>query len=694
MQRIAATCPHDCPSVCALEVERIDSHTIGGVYGSKSQTYTNGVICAKVARYKDRIHHPQRLTQPLRRIGDKGAGIEAFEPISWETAMALIVDEFNTISNQYGTEAIWPYHYAGTMGLVQRDSIDRLSHTLGYSRQKSTICTTLADAGYIAGTGLKRGIDPREMQHSSLIVVWGGNPVHTQINVMDHINKARTKSNAKLVVVDPYRTATAQKADLHLMLKPGTDGALACAVMHCLFRDKYADWDYLNQFTDDPQGLESHLKYKTSAWASVITGLTEEEIETFAHWYGTHAQSFIRLGYGFSRSRNGAFNMHAVTCLPAITGAWKHLGGGALYSNSAMYPVDLNLIKGLDSIDETTRTLDQSRIGPVLTNNPRDLQGKPPVKALFIQNTNPMAVAPESNLVRQGFERNDLFICVHEQFMTETAAMADLVLPATMFLEHDDIYLGGGHTHLQLSRKVIEPPGQCRSNLWVINELGRRLGSQHRGFDMSAAELMEDCVTQGGSVDWPTLWQNNWVDCALPFDDAHFLNGFAHTDGKFHFHHGWDELLLGKINVSSLPDHVAITDPTTAKQPWRLVTAPARHFLNTSFTEAPFSLRLEKQPDLMVHPKDCVALGVKNGDLVEIGNSRGQLILPIKEYDGLQQGILVCESIWPNKAFVGNVGINALTSADPGLPHGGAVFHDTSVWLRPFIPNYNLDRIK
>jgi anaerobic selenocysteine-containing dehydrogenase len=319
----------------------------------------------------------------------------------------------------------------------------------------------------------------------------------------------------------------------------------------------------------------------------------------------------------------------------------------------------------------------------VLTNDQRDLQGKSPVKALFIQNTNPMAVAPESNLVRQGFERDDLFVCVHEQFMTETAAMADLVLPATMFLEHDDIYLGGGHTHLQISRKIIEPPGQCQSNLWVINELGRRLGSQYKGFEMSAVELMQDCVVKGGSVDWQALWQNNWVDCALPFDDAHYLNGFSHTDGKFHFHHGWDELLLGKVNVSSLPDHVAITDPTTAKQPWRLVTAPARHFLNTSFTEAPFSLRLEKQPDLMIHPKDCLALGIKNGDLVEIGNARGQLVLPVKEYDGLQQGVVVCESIWPNKAFAGNVGINALTSAEPGLPSGGAVFHDTSVWLHP-----------
>lgn len=683
MQRLAATCPHDCPSVCALQVERIDSHTIGGVYGNKEQTYTQGVICAKVARYKDRIHHPDRLTQPLLRTGKKGVGIGAFSPISWDQALQLMVDKFSHVADKYGPEAIWPYHYAGTMGLVQRDSIDRLTHCLGYSRQKSTICTSLPDAGYIAGTGLKRGLDPREIEHATLVVVWGGNPVHTQINVMHHVNKGKKTSHAKLVVIDPYRTATAQKSDLHLMLKPGTDGALACAVMHCLFRDNYADWDYLNQYTDDPKGLEQHLTTRTPTWAAAITGLDVADIETFAQWYGDNPQTFMRLGYGFTRSRNGAFNMHAASCLPAVTGAWKHLGGGALYSNSGMYEVDFTAIRGLDVVDLNTRELDQSRIGPVLTNDKHDLQAKGPIKAILVQSTNPMVVAPESNLVRQGFERNDLFICVHEQFMTETAAMADLVLPATMFLEHDDIYLGGGHTHIQLSRKIIEPPGECRSNHWLINQLGQQLGSTHPSFNMGELQLMQHTVEASDSINWNDLWRDNWVDCAVPFDEAHYLNGFGHADGKFHFRHGWDELLLGKVNCSPFADHLDITDPTTAKQRWRLVTAPARHFLNTTFTEAPFSLRLEKQPDLMMHPKDCLALGLSNGDLVEVGNQKGAVKLPIKVFEGLQQGTVVCESIWPNKAFSGNVGINALTSAEAGLPFGGAVFHDTSVWLKP-----------
>jgi anaerobic selenocysteine-containing dehydrogenase len=687
MQRLAATCPHDCPSVCALQVERIDSHTIGGVYGNKDQTYTQGVICAKVARYEDRIHHPDRLTQPLLRTGKKGVGMAAFSPISWDQALQLMVDKFNHVADKYGAEAIWPYHYAGTMGLVQRDSIDRLTHCLGYSRQKSTICTSLPDAGYIAGTGLKRGLDPREIEHASLVVIWGGNPVHTQINVMHHINKGQKKSQAKLVVIDPYRTATAQKSDLHLMLKPGTDGALACAVMHCLFRDNYADWDYLNQYTDDPKGLEQHLATRTPTWAAAITGLDVDDIETFAQWYGDNPQTFMRLGYGFTRSRNGAFSMHAASCLPAVTGAWKHLGGGALYSNTGMYEVDFSAIRGLDVVDLNTRELDQSRIGPVLTNDKRDLQGKSPIKAILVQSTNPMVVAPESNLVRQGFERNDLFICVHEQFMTETAAMADLVLPATMFLEHDDIYLGGGHTHIQLSRKIIEPPGECRSNHWLINQLAQRLGSTHQSFSMNELQLMQHTVEASESINWPDLWRDNWIDCAVPFEEAHYLNGFGHADGKFHFRHGWDELLSGKVNCSPFADHLDITDPTTAKQYWRLVTAPARHFLNSTFTEAPFSLRLEKQPDLMLHPKDCLALGLADGDWVEIGNQKGAVKLPVKAFEGLQQGTIVCESIWPNKSFSGNVGINALTSAEAGLPFGGAVFHDTSVWLKPCEPS-------
>ncbi|MDH3695068.1 MAG: molybdopterin-dependent oxidoreductase, partial [Gammaproteobacteria bacterium] len=359
--RLHSTCPHDCPSTCALEVERLDENTIGRVYGAKGNPYTAGTICAKVARYAERVHHPERLRTPLRRVGDKGDK-SAFKPISWDEALDETANQLNIAEQTYGSETVWPHFYAGTMGLVQRDGIERLRHAKKYSRQFSTICTALADAGWMAGTGIKRGVDGREIAESDLIVVWGGNPVNTQVNVMHHIAQAKRNRNAKLVVVDPYRTGTAEKAHIHLMPKPGTDGALACAVMHVLFAEGYADWDYLRKYTDVPEELSHHVANLTPQWAQNITGINAGQIIEFAHLYGKTKCSYIRVGYGFSRSRNGAANVHAVTCLPAITGAWKYKGGGALYSNAELYPIDATLIQGLDVRDKSTRVFDQSRI--------------------------------------------------------------------------------------------------------------------------------------------------------------------------------------------------------------------------------------------------------------------------------------------------------------------------------------------
>ena len=682
MSRIATTCPHDCPSTCALQVERIDQNTIGGVYASKDNSYTQGVLCAKVARYADRVHHPDRLTKPLLRVGPKGVGKESYREIDWETALGILAERFRNIAKQHGPQAIWPYYYAGTMGLVQRDSINRLTKALGYTRQKSTICTGIADAGYIAATGAKRGVDPREVKHSKLVVVWGGNPVHTQINFMHHITKAKLNNDAKLVVIDPYETATAKKADLHLMLRPGTDGALATGVIHYLFANNLVDWGYLEKCTDDPHGLAEHVKHRDLVWAEEITGVPAAQIAEFAQLYGNTPQAFLRLGYGFTRSRNGAFNMHAAACLPAVTGAWQHLGGGALYSNGGLYPINQRLVIGANLPTPHGRYLDQSRIGPILTGSEYDLQNQGPIKAMLIQNTNPMVVAPESRLVHEGLAREDLWLCVHEQFMTETAAMADLVLPATMFVEHDDIYTSGGHTHLQLGRKVINGPNLCRSNSWLINELGKRLGATSEAFYMSDIELVKDLVERSG-LDWDKLAADNWLDCALPFATAHYLDGFGHTDGKFHFRHGWHEIPRSKVKLSGFPDHVAITDAVAGERQWRLVTAPARHYLNSSFNESAISQKLEKQPDLLIHEDDLKQLGLPDGAEVIIGNRHGSLSLPAKVTKGILPGTLVCESLWPNKAFKQGVGINLLTSAHEAFPNGGAVFHDTSVWVKP-----------
>jgi anaerobic selenocysteine-containing dehydrogenase len=678
---VPSVCPHDCTSTCALEVERLDPRTIGRVRGSSRNTYTRGVICEKVARYAERVHHPDRLLHPLKRVGPKGAG--QFARISWDEALDTVAIEFSRRAAASGPEAVWPYYYAGTMGLVQRDGINRLRHVMRYSRWFSTICVTLSDAGWVAGTGAKRGVDLREVgDHSDLVVIWGGNPVHTQVNVMTHVMAAKRRG-ATLVVVDPYRTATAERADLHLALRPGTDGALACAVMHVLFRDGLADWAYLRRYTDCPDDLAQHVRARPPEWAAAITGLSVAEIIDFAHRYGRTRRSFIRCHHGFSRSRNGAANMHAVSCLPAVTGAWQHPGGGALYGQTAIYPLDRTLIEGLDSADRSIRALDQSRLGAVLTGDREALGGGPPVTAMLVQNTNPAMVCPDLNRVHRGLARDDLFLCVHEQFLTETAAFADIVLPATTFLEHDDFYTASGHTYFQVARKVIDPPGECRENHQVICALARRLGASHPAFSMSAWDIMDRTLKASGMWDAETNWRRGGQDLAPPFETAHFLDGFATPDRRFHFRPDWVRFGGRWREMPALPDHFDVIDGPTADKPFRLVAAPARTFLNSTFTETPSSVQRERRPTALLHPEDCAAIGVADGDRVRVGNERGEVLVHAAARAGQARGVVVIEGLWPSKSFENGVGINALTSADPGYPHGGAVFHDTAVWIQP-----------
>lgn len=674
-----SVCPHDCPSVCALTVELAAPDRIGRIRGA-AQPYTDGVVCAKVARYAERVHHAERLMHPLRRIGAKGEG--RFEPIGWDDALDLVAGKISAAIDRYGAETVWPYHYAGTMGLIQRAALRRLGNLAGWSRQRETFCVALADAGWLAGTGVKRGVDAREVVHSDLIVVWGGNPVHTQINFMNWVQKAKRANGTPLVVVDPYRTATAEKADRHLALRPGTDGALACAVMHVLLAEGLADRDYLARHTDFSERVEQHLAERGPAWAAPITGLSVEEIVDFARLYGSTRRSYLRIGYGFTRQRNGSAAMHAVTCLPAVTGAWQALGGGALYGNSALYGLDTRFLNGLDAGVAPARQLDMSRIGAVLGGDQTDLGDGPPVSALFVQNTNPAVVAPESARVRQGLLREDLFTCVHEQFMTDTAKLADVILPATTFLEHDDLYQASGHTFLQVSRAVIPPPGECRSNHTVIGELARRLGVAHPAFELSEWALVDRLLRNSGKPGADALAESGWLDCALPFEQAHFLKGFGHPDGRFRFMPDWAARGERHAVMPSFPDHLDNIDRTTSARPFRLVAAPARNFLNTTFTETRTSQEKENRPTVFVHPAVCRRLGIQSGTRVRIGNAQGSLLIHAEPFDGLQEGTLIVESQWPNAAFIEGIGINLLISAEPGYPAAGAVYHDTAVWLR------------
>lgn len=676
----ASVCPHDCPSVCALKLEISDDGRLGKVRGG-DQPYTDGVICAKVARYAERANHPDRLLRPLRRVGPKGSG--RFEPVTWIDALDFVAENLLRASEKYGAEAVWPYHYAGTMGLVQRAALRRLGHLAGWSRQHETFCVALADAGWQAGVGVKRGVDAREAVDSDLIVVWGGNPVHTQVNFMHWVQKARKARGAKLVVVDPYRTPTAEKADVHLMLKPGTDGALACAVMHVLLAEGLVDRAYLEHYTDFSADVQTHLASRTPAWAAAITGLSVEEIVNFARLYGATRRSFVRVGYGFTRQRNGAAAMHAVSCLPAMTGAWGERGGGALYGHSALYGLDRRFLNGLDGEVAVTRQLDMAALGAVLAGDSTALRGGPPVAAMLIQNTNPAVVAPESLAVRRGLMRDDLFVCVHEQFMTDTARFADVVLPATMFPEHDDLYQASGHTFLQAAKAAIEAPGECRSNHEFIGQLAGRLGVEHPAFDMDAGSLIDRVLRDSGKPGFDDLLRDGWLDCAPSFERAHFLDGFGHPDGRFRFAPDWPAIGPDHEIMPRLPDHLAVIEDVAENTPFRLVPAPARHFLNSTFTETESSRAAGQRPTVLVHPDAARASGIADGDLVRVGNRRGSVRLHARLFDGVQPATLVVESQWPSASFVDGVGINALVGAEPGFPNGGAAYHDTAVWLRP-----------
>jgi anaerobic selenocysteine-containing dehydrogenase len=689
---VHSACPHDCPSTCALDVEIGADGRMGRIKGSADNSYTAGVICAKVARYAERLYHPDRLMKPLVRKGGKGSG--EWGDISWEAALDAIAENFVRAEQAHGAEAVWPYYYAGTMGLVQRDSIERLRHAKRYSGFFDSICTNTAWTGFVMGAGTLRGPDPREMAASDCVVIWGTNAVATQVNVMTHAVRARKERSARIVVIDIYDNPTMKQADLALKLRPGTDAALACAVMHVAFRDGYADRAYMAKYADDPAGLEAHLATRTPQWAAGITGLDVAEIEAFAALVGQTKKSFFRLGYGFTRSRNGAVAMHAALSIPTVLGSWQYEGGGAFHSNSGIFRLRKSDLMGLSYADPDIRALDQSQIGRILTGDAVALRHGGPVTAMLIQNTNPVNVAPEQRLVKQGFLRDDLFVAVHEQFMTDTAKLADIVLPATMFVEHDDIYRGGGQQHILLGPKLVEPPATVRTNLFVIEELARRLGVADKpGFGLTEQEHITRMLP-AYDMDFDGLKEEKWIDCQPDFETAHFVKGFGFPDGKFRFRPDWTGTpapnrpprALGAFGpheaLPEFPDHVEIIETPDADHPFRLATSPARTFLNSSFTEMKSSREREGRPEVMIHPEDARASAIAEGDVVQLGNARGDIRLHAKVTDAVKPGVLIAEGIWPNSAHLDGEGINVLTGADPVAPYGGAAFHDNRVWLR------------
>ena len=597
--------------------------------------------------------------------------------------------EFLLAEERYGPQAVWPYYYAGTMGLVMRDGINRLRYAKKYSGFFETICNNLAWTASRPGPARFPVRIRARWRNRTSSIIWGTNAVNTQVNVMTHASRARKRRGAKIVAVDVYMNGTMEQADLPVLIRPGTDGALACALMHCLFRDGKADWDYLDRYTDAPRELAEHVRSRDPQWASRITDCPVETIEAFAALIGERKRAFFRLGYGFSRSRNGAANMHAASCIPAVTGAWLYEGGGAFYNNRAIYHWNKTMIEGLDVRDPSIRLLDQSRIGAVLTGE----SGSPVERTAGGGHADPEY---QSDVGRTRSGNRQARLCARRSVRVRARAIHDRDRGsrrrrvARHHVPRARRHLPGRRTPIHSARaKLIEPAGECRSNHDVICALAHRLGAKHPGFEMTPRELIDWTLTKSGWGSLPELEQKRWIDCQPDFDTAHYINGFAWPGGKFRFKPDWpnvpfrNPLRVGPIDaMPKLPDHWEVIEEADAEHPFRLATSPARGFLNSTFTEMPTSRAKEGRPNVMIHPEDAAAHEIADGAPVMLGNARGQVRLRARHFDGVCRGVLIAESVWPNNAYEDGRGINTLTGADAVAPFGGAAFHDNKVWIR------------
>ncbi|MBF0190863.1 MAG: molybdopterin-dependent oxidoreductase [Magnetococcales bacterium] len=661
-----SVCPLDCPGTCALKIT-IDQGRLQAIDGHPDHPLTRGVICGKVSRYRA-IQEGPRVLDPMVRVGPKG--LADFKKISWDEALDRIGERLLPIMDHPGPEAVLPFSYGGTMGVIQRRAYARLTTRAGFSGLDGNICYTIGWAGWRAGVGLALGPDPTEMAASDLPILWGINAAATHISLMSHIKQAR-RQGARLVVVDPYRNQTARLADWHLALRPGTDGALATAMMQVLLEEGLADRDYLSRYTDFDGAMEAHLAVRSPEWAAPITGLDAGVIREFARLYGRARAPFIRIGLGMSRQNNGAVNLHAVSCLPAVTGAWKRNGGGALFATGGAFHLSPQPLPAPRCPEHPPRVLDMSRLGEALT----DPTLKPPVLALLVSHANPAGSCPDLQRVYAGLAREDLFTVVHEQVMTDTARFADVLLPATTFLEHEDLYKAYGQYTLQHAKAVLPPRGQARCNHDLVNALARRLGFDDEPFRMGVAETIDVVLRESGL---PPLenWDKPWLDCAPSWEARHFVEGFPQPDGRFHFRPGWSD-----SRMPLFPDHWAVNrrdDPAQAvAYPLDFMTPPALEVLNTTFTG---TLNADQRPPrLWIHPEDAKQRGIVEGDRVAVFNGVGQLTMVARVTGDVRMGVTLCESNQPAAAFAEGIGLNALSHASFTAPDGGPALHDNRV---------------
>ncbi|MEG3639517.1 molybdopterin oxidoreductase family protein [Magnetococcus sp. PR-3] len=663
------TCPLDCPSACALQITTEEGR-LTKIKGDGNHPFTQGVICGKVARY-EAVQNGERITQPMKRVGPKGLG--HFEPISWDEAMETMVTELQSRIDTYGAETVWPYWYGGTMGLLQRKALTRLTHRGGFSRMLGTICSYIGVAGWQAGVNNFVGPSADDMAAcSDLVVLWGINAVSTHINMMGFVKKARARG-AKFIVVDPYRNRTAKLADEHINPRPGTDGALAAAMMHVLLGEGLANRDYLARMTDFDEEVETHFKDKTPEWAAEITGLEAETIRQFARQLGQASVPYIRMGLGMSRQNNGAVNIHAVSALPAMVGAWEKRGGGAMMMSHGAFGLNDRAITGPHLVQgQPARELDMSRVGAILN----DTKQETPVSAMLIMSVNPAVTNPDLGAVYRGLTRKDLFTVVHEQVMSDTAKFADILLPATTFLEHEDLYSSYGQYTLQHAQPILPPTGDARCNHDWVNELARRLGYEEQEFKNSTTQTVAQ-VLADSNLPPIDQWQGRWQDVTPDEDTRHHRHGFGHADKRFHFRAHWSN-----PQMPALPDHWAVNRRDLASDqsyPLDFMTPPAHAVLNSTFTQCDYHEKKLGEPLLFINPEDAQQRGVKEGDLVVAYNALAYLRFKAHLTEDVRPGLTLCESNYAAKAFKEGISLNALSHADVVEPTGGAAFHDNRV---------------
>ena len=685
--QVRGACPHDCPDTCSL-LTTVENGIAIKVQGNPDHPQTGGVLCFKVSRYTERTYHPERLLSPMKRCGPKGSG--QFEPVSWETALADISSRLNAIAAR-DPEAIVPYSYAGTMGQVQGESMaGRFFNKLGASFLDRTICSTAGGEGFRQTLGGKVGMRVEFFAESKLIIIWGSNSIGSNLHFWRYAQQAK-RDGARLICIDPRKSETAEKCHEHLALLPGTDAALALAVMHELIRNDWLDHDYIARHTLGWDSSESSngsigLRERALQWsperAAQVCGIPVEQIKNLAREYGqclvNQQPAAIRLNYGMQRVRGGGNAARAVACLPALIGAWRHRAGGVLLSSSGQFPVDKAALQRPDLLassptGKTPRTINMITIGNDLLAETSPDFG-PKIEALIVYNSNPVAVAPESGKVVRGFARDDLLTVVLEHFQTDTADYADYLLPATTQLEHWDTHSAYGHTDALLNRPAIAPLGQAKPNTQIFRELAAHMGFTEPCFLDTDEALCR--ATYGDKIDFNELLEKGFATLKLP--DAPFADGqFPTPSGKCEFF----SARLQAEGLDGLPDHVPNFEAagTSAAFPLAMISPPARNFLNSSFVNVKSLRDIEGEPVLELHALDAAARGIASGDVVRVFNPRGEYLVKAEVSTRARPGVVNGMGIWWRKLGLAGTNVNQLTSQHlTDLGHG-PVFYDCLV---------------